>query len=84
MTDARNAGVVHDDVEPAELSDDRLDERRTRTRVAHIGLERSCSTARFFDSGDDRIGGRLAAGVVHGDGGTLSRETLGYRGADAA
>ena len=78
-----DAGVVDEDVEPAErllrLGEQALDVGLLR----HVGLDGDGLAALAGDLGDDAVGPFLAGGVVDDDGRPLGRQVPGDGGADA-
>ena len=89
---AHEAGVVDQDVEPAELVDRLLHHRRGLLEVGHVGAVRHRPAARRLDRGDDLVGRRLPralagerdAVVVDHDGRAVRGQLERVRPADAA
>src|SRR6185503_2946185 len=81
---AVDPGVVDEDVDVAEGSQNVLCHPEGVGEVAHVGSHREGAPAALLDLGDDGSGGRLARHVVHGDVGALIRQGEGDRSADPA
>src|SRR5205807_1651963 len=89
---AQDAGVVHQDVEAAELADGLLDQALTALPGGDVVVVRRGGPARGLYLVDDLLGRALLAAlsgdrrshVVHHDGGALRRQQQGLGPADAA
>jgi hypothetical protein len=68
------ARVVDEDIEAAEIADDRTDHRLHGGKIGDVGLIGSCLSALGGDRGDERIGLRARAAVVDRDSRALGRE----------
>jgi len=88
---AHEAGIVHEDVEPAEGVDGLPHHLRGLREVGHVRAVGDGPSAERLDLGDDLVGRRLGllarerdTEVVDHDGRTLTSELEGMRAADAA
>ncbi len=77
------AGVVHQDVEPAEGCHRLFDGVFDCVVVLGVGLNRDGLSASLFDRADDRRGSVRAFGVGDGDLRSVGGEALRNRGTDA-
>ena len=81
---ARDAGVVDQHVEVAELLGHALDHRPGLLRIGEVGLGQQRSPAELGDLVHHLLGLGVAALVVHGHLGPFARQLQGDRPADAA
>src|SRR5215469_5025287 len=70
----RHAGIVHDDIETAEIPGDAVDHLRYRIEIRNVGLIGDRLAASFLDLGNDAGGLLLRAAIIHGYGGAFCRE----------
>ena len=74
---AGDAGVVDEDVEPAERGDGLLDDADALGGGAEVAVDGDGGAAGSGDLGDGRLGALAAAGIVEGDLRALAREGPG-------
>ena len=79
-----NAGVVDQDVEPAEGARGFVDRGAQRSGIGAVDAQRQRAAACGFDAGGELLGCRLVAGIAEGDGGAVLGEAPHDGGADAA
>jgi hypothetical protein len=78
-----DAGVVHQDVEPAKLFGSFGEQSIDVFFFGYVGLNGDGTTSAGDDSGDDAIGAIPARGIVDDDRGAVSGQMRGDGGADA-
>ena len=78
------AGVVDEDIQPAEVALDARDHLLDHVSVRDVGLVGFRLAAGLLDLGDDRLGLGLRAVIVDGNARARSGQRLADRGADIA